>query len=208
MLKANLEYLKGNYRKSLKLLQTSYNSSVPNKKKDDVGNATVKTEGEELSQKKGGKVPDIEPLVLNNMGCIQHSMQNYNAALWYLSRALKTSDSISLARMTSGDGKGQVPIATFSTDRRSHILFNTGMQLLFSGKPIIAFQCFNEASQLFYDHPRLWLRMAECCVAKHLLTEREKAEASSGDPLVTGSVGRGRRRKILLPVTTGAECLI
>lgn len=74
VLKANLEYLKGNNRKSLKLLQTAY-TAVQEEKDSE------KKEGSSQGLA-GSKVPDIEPLVQNNIACIHYSMQNYHAALW------------------------------------------------------------------------------------------------------------------------------
>jgi len=204
VLKANLEYLKANYRKSLKLLQTAYSTvQEEEKKKQAKGQAS----GGSVSSVRGGgsKVPDMAPLVQNNIACIHYSMQNYNAALWYLSCALKSAHAIAQARLAEEgfEEDGAASVFTFSTDRKSQILYNTGMQLLFTGKPSIAFQCFQEASSLFYSSPRLWLRLAECCVARHAMQEREKREQSSGDPLVASTVGRGNHRKILLPVSTG-----
>ena len=65
--------------------------------------------------------------------------------------------------------------------------------------------CPQEASQLFYASPRLWLRLAECCIAAYLMAKRQEADAAPGDPLVPATVGRGAHRKLLLPVSTGAD---
>ena len=48
--------------------------------------------------------------------------------------------------------------------RRHEILYNLGIQLLFSGRPIVAFDCLVEAVQIYHTNPRLWLRLAECCI--------------------------------------------
>jgi len=139
VLKANLEYLKANYRKALKLLQTA----CVEVQEEDALRMGEGVEG-------GSKVPDMEPLVQNNIGLIHYSMQNYNASLWHLSRALKSAQGLAEARLLKAsegmappfyfDGVGQpsAGVCTFSRDRKSQILYNTGIQLLFTGKPVIA----------------------------------------------------------------------
>lgn len=49
-------------------------------------------------------------------------------------------------------------------NRRHEILYNLGIQLLFSGRPVVAFDCLVEAVQIYHTNPRLWLRLAECCI--------------------------------------------
>lgn len=46
-------------------------------------------------------------------------------------------------------------------------MFNLGVCLLHSGKPLQAFDCLTEAVQIFHTNPRLWLRLAECCIMAH-----------------------------------------
>ena len=41
--------------------------------------------------------------------------------------------------------------------------------MLHCGKPVAAFDCLVEAVQVFRTNPRLWLRLAECCI----MTNRE-----------------------------------
>jgi len=43
-------------------------------------------------------------------------------------------------------------------------LYNTGLQLLFTGRYETAFECFQEAATILYQNPKLWLRIAECCI--------------------------------------------
>ena len=62
---------------------------------------------------------------------------------------------------TSFDG---IPAYCIGLSRRPEILYNLGLQLLQSGKPIGAFDCLIEVVQVFHLNPRLWLRLAEACI--------------------------------------------
>ena len=55
-------------------------------------------------------------------------------------------------------------LVTHGVNRRHEILYNLGIQLLFSGRPVVAFDCLVEAVQIFHTNPRLGLRLAECCI--------------------------------------------
>ena len=46
-------------------------------------------------------------------------------------------------------------------------MYNMGVQLLFAGRPVAAFDCFMESNDLFECHPRFWLRLAESCIMVH-----------------------------------------
>lgn len=55
-------------------------------------------------------------------------------------------------------------LVTLGVNRRHEILYNLGIQLLFSGRPVVAFDCLVEVVQIYHTNPRLWLRLAECCI--------------------------------------------
>lgn len=46
-------------------------------------------------------------------------------------------------------------------------MFNLGINLLHARKPEEAFDCLIEAVQTYHMNPRLWLRLAECCIMTH-----------------------------------------
>ena len=50
-------------------------------------------------------------------------------------------------------------------NKRYELLYNCGIQLLHIGRPLAAFECLVEAVQVYHSNPRLWLRLAECCIA-------------------------------------------
>eukprot|EP00656_Telonema_subtile_P026387 TRINITY_DN2835_c0_g1_i4.p1 TRINITY_DN2835_c0_g1~~TRINITY_DN2835_c0_g1_i4.p1 ORF type:complete len:621 (-),score=148.72 TRINITY_DN2835_c0_g1_i4:324-2186(-) len=173
-LKANFEFLRRNYRKSLKLLHSVSNQSEQQK---------------------------LSPAINNNVACIHFSLNNYNAALWYLSRALKATDALAhqqtlgAARIEQGD----VPAMMFAQCQKSEMLYNSGLQLLLTSKPKEAFNCFQEASVILFHCPQLWLRLAECCLAHFGRGSKEQA-AQGGNPLVVSTIDIGQSHKIVLPV--------
>ena len=48
---------------------------------------------------------------------------------------------------------------------REEISYNLGLQHLLQGRPLKALSLFRVASQVYYGLPKLWIRMAECCIA-------------------------------------------
>lgn len=56
-------------------------------------------------------------------------------------------------------------MCTLLTNKRYELLYNCGIQLLHIGRPLAAFECLIEAVQVYHSNPRLWLRIAECCIA-------------------------------------------
>lgn len=51
------------------------------------------------------------------------------------------------------------------SNKRYELLYNCGIQLLHIGRPLAAFECLMEAVQVYHSNPRLWLRLAECCIS-------------------------------------------
>ncbi len=143
-LKCQLEYLRQNYRKAIKLLNNS-------------------------CQPKGEKDLAVAALYFNNMGCIHHLMRRHRAASFYLSRALHENALLASTHSTE-DGGPKLPV--FSCDRACEIEFNRGLQMLFNGRAERAFTCFLAAMPLLHRQPRLWLRLGESCVAVHLQAEQ------------------------------------
>ena len=86
------------------------------------------------------------------------------------------------------DEKNRKNLSVFSQERRDELLYSQvtrclfvlsivlsilkiasqGLQLLLTGNAELAFQCFHEAALSYYRKPKLWLRMAECCIAAYL----------------------------------------
>ena len=47
-----------------------------------------------------------------------------------------------------------------------------GLQQLYGGQPLAAFDSLLEVVQVFHGNPRLWLRLAEACIASHAKVRR------------------------------------
>jgi CCR4-NOT transcription complex subunit 10 len=48
-----------------------------------------------------------------------------------------------------------------------------GITLLFNKQPVNAFECLYKLTDVYNHNPRLWLRLAECCIMcyRHLTPE-------------------------------------
>eukprot|EP00794_Sanderia_malayensis_P019107 gene19107-21023_t len=178
-LKSNYEYVRGNYPKAVKLL-----NSTP------LGSTSVMERGQSLTT-----------LFYNNMGCIHFKMKKYNLAVFYARKALDENINAmkSLPPIEKNHQLSGRPLHTLAINKRSEILYNMGVQLLFAGKPVPAFDCLMESPDLYECHPRYWLRLTEACIMVHQQFQREiihnPAKKSS---FVRGVVGSGFHRKIIL----------
>ncbi|KAL4109324.1 hypothetical protein PRIC1_001025 [Phytophthora ramorum] len=159
-LKANLEYLKKNYKKCIKLLASCTQEAVS------------------------------ESVLLNNMGCIHYQMGQRKAAQSYFARALKAT--------TKATKMDAVVIASSS---HHEIMYNNGLHLLLQGEYALAFRCFHESSRLFFNRPKLWLRLGECCTAAFAKEQKLAAVAGNKSGLIQGIVGAGSHRRVLLPTS-------
>uniref|UniRef100_A0A8C0WQT3 CCR4-NOT transcription complex subunit 10 n=1 Tax=Castor canadensis TaxID=51338 RepID=A0A8C0WQT3_CASCN len=181
-LKSNFEYLRGNYRKAVKLLNSSNIAEHP---------GFMKT-GECL-----------RCMFWNNLGCIHFAMSKHNLGIFYFKKALQENDSV-CAQLSAGSidpGKkfSGRPMCTLLTNKRYELLYNCGIQLLHIGRPLAAFECLIEAVQVYHANPRLWLRLAECCIAANKGTsEQETKGLPSKKGIVQSIVGQGYHRKIVL----------
>ncbi|XP_053322431.1 CCR4-NOT transcription complex subunit 10 [Spea bombifrons] len=181
-LKSNFEYLRGNYRKAVKLLNSSNIAEHP---------GFMKT-GE-----------CARCMFWNNLGCIHFAMGKHNLGLFYFKKALQENDNAcaQLAATTTDPGKkfSGRPMCTLLTNKRYELLYNCGIQLLHIGRPLAAFECLIEAVQVYHSNPRLWLRLAECCIAANKGTsEQESKGLPSKKGIVQSIVGQGYHRKIVL----------
>lgn len=186
-LKANLEYLRQNYRKALKLLAS-------------------------CQRGEGGA---MGALYLNDMGCLHSKTGLHAVALQYFQRALASFEQDgsngghegSSSNSSSASSTSLVPGGRpLEADGRvlphalCEVVYNAGLQLLLMGRPSQAFRCFENASLIFYNRPRVWLRLAECCVQHHREEERRKL-GPTRDRLVRRVVGQGRHRRVVLPAS-------
>nr|XP_009508096.1 PREDICTED: CCR4-NOT transcription complex subunit 10 [Phalacrocorax carbo] len=181
-LKSNFEYLRGNYRKAVKLLNSANIAEHP---------GFMKT-GECL-----------RCMFWNNLGCIHFAMGKHNLGIFYFKKALQENDNACAQLGTGNSDPGKKfsgrPMCTLLTNKRYELLYNCGIQLLHIGRPLAAFECLIEAVQVYHSNPRLWLRIAECCIAANKGTsEQETKGLPSKKGIVQSIVGQGYHRKIVL----------
>uniref|UniRef100_A0A8D3CUT3 CCR4-NOT transcription complex subunit 10 n=1 Tax=Scophthalmus maximus TaxID=52904 RepID=A0A8D3CUT3_SCOMX len=176
-LKSNFEYLRGNYRKAVKLLNSSNIAEHP---------GPIKT-GE-----------CVRCMFWNNLGCIHFAMGKHNLGIFYFKKALQENDH-TCAQLGDAKKFTGIPMCALLANKRYELLHNCGIQLLHIGRPLAAFECLMEAVQVYHSNPRLWLRLAECCIAA---IKGGSEQESKGLPckkgIVQSIVGQGYHRKIVL----------
>ncbi|KAJ0066247.1 hypothetical protein NL108_004157, partial [Boleophthalmus pectinirostris] len=182
-LKSNFEYLRGNYRKAVKLLNSSNIAEHP---------GPLKT-GE-----------CVRCMFWNNLGCIHFAMGKHNLGIFYFKKALQENDHTCAQLGDGGSGPGKfyfagIPMCALLSNKRYELLYNCGIQLLHIGRPLAAFECLMEAVQVYHSNPRLWLRLAECCIcANKGGSEQESKGLPCKKGIVQSIVGQGYHRKIIL----------
>ncbi|XP_078253755.1 CCR4-NOT transcription complex subunit 10 [Rhinoraja longicauda] len=181
-LKSNFEYLRGNYRKAVKLLNSANITDHPG----------FLSTGE-----------CIRCMFWNNLGCIHFAMGKHNLGIFYFKKALQENDvaCVPLTGTSTDQGKkfSGRPMSSLLTNKRYELLHNCGIQLLHIGRPLAAFECLMEAVQVYHSNPRLWLRLAECCIAANKgPSEQETRGLPSKKGIVQSILGQGYHQKIVL----------
>ncbi|XP_018903609.2 CCR4-NOT transcription complex subunit 10-B isoform X2 [Bemisia tabaci] len=177
---ANAEYVSGNFRKAVMIL----NTGIP------VNSVPIQESGESLST-----------MVYNNLGCVYYCIGKPNLASTYFHKALlennkglKTFATPDAAEPLSGRA-----LHTLGFNKASQVLYNLGVSLLHAGKPIPAFDCLTEAVQVYHMNPVLWLRLAEACIMAYKSDNRKDFDlAVKRNEIVSKIVGSGAHRKIVL----------
>uniref|UniRef100_UPI00358FC8C4 CCR4-NOT transcription complex subunit 10 isoform X2 n=1 Tax=Myxine glutinosa TaxID=7769 RepID=UPI00358FC8C4 len=179
-LKSNFEFQRGNYRKAVKLLNSANIADHPG------------------FMKTGECVPCM---FWNNLGCVHHAMGKLHMSSFYFRRALQENDYATnqLAAQIEQDEKlpGR-PLCTLLADCHYEVLHNCGVLLLQTGRPLVAFECLVEAVQVYHSNPRLWLRLAECCIAAGPRNDDNSSNMDREKKVVKSIVGRGLHRKLIL----------
>ncbi|KAJ4830079.1 hypothetical protein Tsubulata_027407 [Turnera subulata] len=128
--------------------------------------------------------------MFNNLGCIYNRLGKHHTSSLLFSKALSSSSSLRKEKPSK--------LLTFSQDKSLLILYNCGVQHLACGKPLLAARCFQKASLVFYNHPILWLRLAECClmaVEKGLV---KPVQTPPNTEIGVHVVGKGKWRHLVL----------
>jgi len=177
-MKSNFEYQRSNYRKAVKLLNASPQPGRP-----------ASQTGESLNT-----------MHYNNMAVLHFYMHKPNMAAFYLQKA--TSENEQEARNFHKPGLAGTlsgrPINTLGISRHYELLYNTGLSLLHAGKSQTAFNCLHQLTSIYRSNPRLWLRIAECCVHVYKNDNDDDRHLAKRMEVVKGSVGSGVHRKLIL----------
>ncbi|XP_008301820.1 CCR4-NOT transcription complex subunit 10 isoform X4 [Stegastes partitus] len=181
-LKSNFEYLRGNYRKAVKLLNSS-------------------NIAEHAGPIKTGEC--VRCMFWNNLGCIHFAMGKHNLGIFYFKKALQENDHTCAQLGDGNNGQSKkftgIPMCALLANKRYELLYNCGIQLLHIGRPLAAFECLMEAVQVYHSNPRLWLRLAECCISANKGgSEQESKGLPCKKGIVQSVVGQGYHRKIIL----------
>ncbi len=76
------------------------------------------------------------------------------------------------------------PIQTLGISRHYELMYNLGIQLLHCGQPQAAFDCLIQTMNMFQLNPRLWLRLAECCIMAYKAVNTDLSTTLNLDPVV------------------------
>lgn len=134
----------------------------------------------------------ISSLYYNNLGCIYYRLGKHHTSSVFFAKALSNSSSLRKER--------PLKLSTISQDKSLLITYNCGVQYLACGKPLLAASCFYKTSQVFYNRPLLWLRVAECCLMalEQGLLKSSGVAASDRSDVKVHVVGQGKWRQLVM----------
>ncbi|XP_041375361.1 CCR4-NOT transcription complex subunit 10-like [Gigantopelta aegis] len=168
-LKSNFEYIRGNNRKAIKMLGTAPQA--------------------QLFTEMGECLP---LMYFNNLGCIHFHMRKHHLGSFYFRKAVRENEN---ALKDTGTDR---PLHKHTLSRHFELLYNMGIQLLHCDKPLAAFDCLIEAVQVYQTNPRIWLRLAECCIQANRPNNEEDRNLEKRMEVIKGSVGSGIHRKLII----------
>ncbi|CAN4103534.1 unnamed protein product [Withania somnifera] len=143
-----------------------------------------------LMASSNGAETGIPSVYYNNLGCIYYRLGKHHTSSVFFAKALSNSSSLRKER--------PLKLSTISQDKSLLITYNCGVQYLACGKPLQAASCFYKASQVFYNMPLLWLRIAECCLMalEQELLKSSSVAASDRSEVKVHVVGQGKWRQL------------
>ncbi|XP_052817099.1 CCR4-NOT transcription complex subunit 10-like isoform X2 [Mya arenaria] len=182
-LKANFEYLRGNYRKAMKMLGS----------------------GPQMHTDKG---ECLTVMHYNNMGCVHFHLRKHHLGAFYFRKALQENENVVREMRRSTDQNRQHaggsltlsgrPLHCLGMSRHFELMYNMGIELLHCGKAMPAFECLIEAVQIYQVNPHLWLRLAECCIMAYRENNDDDRKLQKRQEVIQGSVGSGVHRKLIM----------
>lgn len=176
-LKAHVECLRCNFQKSIKLLDN------------------VRSDASIVAHQ------PLKVMNQNNLGCTYFHLKKYNIAISYFKRAFEENVVVmkNLPPIEKNNHLSGRPLQTLTINKRAEILFNSGVAVLFAGKPAEAFECLIQAQNVYQSNPRYWLRLAECCIGVHQKDIQEQYRSNEKKNSIVHRVyGNGLNRKLVL----------
>ncbi|XP_035783142.1 CCR4-NOT transcription complex subunit 10-like [Anopheles albimanus] len=149
---------------------------------------------------------DQNTVLANDMGVIHFSVKHYALAARFFQQALLFDQAAT--EDTSTEKVEGSPLYCVGATKRPEILYNHGLALLHLQRPKEAFECLLIVLNSYHNNPRLWLRLAECCIMVHRQERQQQ-----GKNISQGAVGSGVHRKYILnpapktPVVDGDQSL-
>ncbi|KAG7235206.1 hypothetical protein INR49_003087, partial [Caranx melampygus] len=193
---SNFEYLRGNYRKAVKLLNSSNMQNIPDPSRQVTAAAPVR--GQDVLRYAAGEC--VRCMFWNNLGCIHFAMGKHNLGIFYFKKALQENDHTCAQLGDGNNGQSKkftgIPMCALLANKRYELLYNCGIQLATSAGP---------GSVRVSDGGRTGLSLQPPTVVTarrvlHLCQQRE--QESKGIPckkgIVQSIVGQGYHRKIVL----------
>eukprot|EP00438_Fugacium_kawagutii_P030223 Skav219516 [mRNA] locus=scaffold30:11667:13913:- [translate_table: standard] len=200
MCKAYLEYAKGNYRKALKLMSlcrfnfaAAGDGEKGHKGMDDDVDDHIPTDFHPAHD------DACSPVFFNNIGCVHFMMNKPNLAAYYFSKALskslslpphssqtKAGDRSALLSARTGLSEPGYAASMHWLDKRAEITFNVGLQFLLTGRSAQASKCFEQCVPVFRNWPRLWIRIAECCIELYKQSHKGNKDGKDGKEAAPG----------------------
>ncbi|KAH9489763.1 CCR4-NOT transcription complex subunit 10 [Bulinus truncatus] len=171
--KAYYEYLKGNLKKSAKMLGNPPSSHLS------------PTTGECLAI-----------MYHNNQALINMCLKKPNLSICQIRDALKYNEKV--MKDAVPNDKARPPLQLSYVSQHYVLFYNLGILQLHSQRPILAFDCFVECIQVYHQNPRLWLRLAECCIMHHRENNDVDREHKHKLEVIQASVGSGFHHKLIL----------
>ncbi|XP_012941686.1 CCR4-NOT transcription complex subunit 10 isoform X2 [Aplysia californica] len=142
----------------------------------------------------------------NNQALLNMALRRPSLAVCQLRDALHYNEKNS--RDTVPNDKAKPPLPLSYVSQHYILLHNLGVLQLHSKQPAAAFECFVECVQVYHRNPRLWLRLAECCIMHHKevgCRSRAAFRSNDGDrehrhklEVVQDSIGSGFHHKLVL----------
>ncbi|ESO98211.1 hypothetical protein LOTGIDRAFT_114420 [Lottia gigantea] len=171
-LKCYQDYLSGYYKRTLKTLSLSPQTSAVNDRGDC-----------------------ISVMYNNNLACLHFHLRKHHLGAFHLRKALQENENAIKDPKISDKDR---PLYLMGMSRHYELLYNMGIQLLHCGQSQPAFDCLLQAVQVYQTNPRLWLRLAECCIQFNRENNEDDRKLEKRLEVIQNSVGMGIHRKLIL----------